>query len=173
MKKENFLVIIATLLIMILVLIGGKIIIDKCTKSDFVLDSENKYQITTSMKWDTMESDGGSHTSLYYQIDLDENKMLECIDRYVGFKGYKYKGKILRSKNLSEEDKRELRIILGSMLYPENLSESERQELKLMLDKVKNDKESHSYNILSTVNREDVKFSDSRIIEVLEKMLQG
>ena len=86
---------------------------------------------------------------------------------------YKYKGKILRSKNLSGEDKRELRIILGSMLYPENLSERERQELKLMLDKVKNDKESHSYNILSTVNREDVKFSDSRIIEVLEKMLQG
>ncbi len=39
----------------------------------FELDSKNKYTIATDFRWITMQNDGGSHTNIYYQIDLDNN----------------------------------------------------------------------------------------------------
>ena len=48
----------------------------------FELDSANKYVITTDLRWITMQNDGGSHTSIYYQIDLDNNVIIKVEEAY-------------------------------------------------------------------------------------------
>ncbi len=48
----------------------------------FELDSMNKYIITTDFKWLTMRNDGGSNTSIYYQIDLDNNTIRKVQEDY-------------------------------------------------------------------------------------------
>ena len=48
----------------------------------FILDSVNKYEITTDFRWLTMQNDGGSNTNIYYQIDLDNNIVTKVEDVY-------------------------------------------------------------------------------------------
>jgi len=117
MKRKIVLAIIVILLIVVIIFIDN-IIINKeqyYNSSDFVLDNENKYKIITNMKWITMRDDGGSHTNIYYQIDLNENKVIKCADEYVGFKGYQHEGKILYSKQISEKEKQDLKLILDNI----------------------------------------------------------
>lgn len=51
-------------------------------KYEFKLDSNNKYVIVTDYKWRTMMNDGGSHTSIYYNIDLDSNVVQKVRESY-------------------------------------------------------------------------------------------
>jgi len=48
----------------------------------FVIDSKNKYTITTDLRWKTMQNDGGSHSSIYYQIDFDNNIIIKVQEDY-------------------------------------------------------------------------------------------
>ncbi len=90
---------------------------------DFLLDNENKYLITTDMKWMTMRNDGGSHTNVYYQIDLNTGMVKKCEDEYVGFKGYEYEGKVINKKTLDETEKVSLQGVLDSIIV--NVPEEE------------------------------------------------
>ena len=117
MKKKIVLVFIFALLTVFLAFAAYKVMNkdqDYYTKSDFVLDSNNKYIITTNMKWMTMQNDGGSNTNTYYQIDFNKNKIIKCVDKYVGFEGYEYKGKILYSKEISKKEKQDFEDILAN-----------------------------------------------------------
>ena len=51
---------------------------------NYLFNKENdeisgKYTIITDMRWITMQNDGGSHNSIYYEIDLD-NKIITKIE---------------------------------------------------------------------------------------------
>lgn len=170
MKRKIVLVVLFILLMLALLFIANIMINKKqgyttsdfvkekdYTKSDFVLDNENKYQITTSMKFMTMRNDGGSHTNLYYQIDLNENKVIKCEDEYAGFKGYKYEGKVLDVKKLNAKEKQDLKLLL------DNISNNIREEPEEFI---------YDFYILSSVNKNDVKIYDKEIIKSLNNLLE-
>jgi hypothetical protein len=48
----------------------------------FELNNKNKYVIETDLKCNTMMNDGGSHTNLYYNIDLDKNIVQKVREKY-------------------------------------------------------------------------------------------
>ena len=49
---------------------------------DFIINSNNKYEIITDSRWKTMMNDGGSNYSIYYQIDLDNNLVMKKEENY-------------------------------------------------------------------------------------------
>lgn len=85
-------------------------------KSSFVIDNENKYIFTTSDILLTMQWDGGSHINIYYEIDFNENIIVKCQDKYIGFKGYEYEGKIVATKQINDVEKNELKSILDEAI---------------------------------------------------------
>lgn len=161
MKKK---IIIASVLIIIVVLLIFivNIFMNKTQETNksthFILDSENKYEITTNTKWMTMRNDGGSHTNVYYQIDFNENKVTKCEDEYVGFKGYIYKGKILYSKDISEKEKAELKLIIDSII---NNVETKPEGFNYS-----------SYYVLTSFNSDDVEIYNKDVIDDLEELLK-
>jgi len=159
MKKKIILTMIVVILITFLIFIVNKVINKEqdYIKSDFVLDSNNKYKITTNMKWMTMRNDGGSHTNTYYQIDLNENKVIKCEDKYVGFEGYEYEGKILYSKKISEKEKQDLKLII------DNITNNSVDEPE---------KSNYDFYILSSLNKDDVKIYDKNTIKSLQDLLE-
>lgn len=50
--------------------------------SNFKLDSDNKYIIHDDTSILSMENDGGSHTDVYYEIDLNKNNVSKISERY-------------------------------------------------------------------------------------------
>ena len=128
MKKE---ILIIAIVILIIFLIGAIILINKkqgYTKSDFALDSENKYIVTTDTKYKTVRDDGGSHTNIYYQIDLDNNSVIKCEDVYVGFKGYEHEGKIIATKELSNDEENELVSLFDKIIINKEGTTKEKPE---------------------------------------------
>lgn len=45
-------------------------------------ENEEMYTIITDMKWKTMQNDGGSHTSLYYEIDIKNKEVRRIMETY-------------------------------------------------------------------------------------------
>ena len=118
MKKNKKILIIISILIIIAIIIMLIIYNKKNSEeySNFTLDSDSKYILTTNAKIFTMQDDGGSHINDYYQIDFDNNQVTKCEDKYVGFKGYKYKGKILYTRNLNEDEINELKFLIDEVI---------------------------------------------------------
>ena len=55
---------------------------DKYDDYKFELDNENKYLIVTDFQCKTMMNDGGSHTNIYYNIDLENNIVQKVKETY-------------------------------------------------------------------------------------------
>ncbi len=77
---------------------------DEYKADEFVLDSNKKFIITTNSKYMTLQNDGGSYTSIYYQVDLDKRVAYKLQDKYVGFKGFEYKGRVVNKQEIYEEE---------------------------------------------------------------------
>ena len=173
MKKNRKILIIISILIIIAIIIMLLIYNNKKNSneysnsvlnsnseeySNFTLDSDSKYILTTNAKILTMQNDGGSHMNDYYQIDFDNNQVTKCEDKYVGFKGYEYKGKFI---------------------YTKNLSENEISELKSLIDEIitkKDDEQTpstfnYNYYTLSTKDYKEIRIYDESIINKLESIL--
>ena len=160
MKRK--LLIILTIILFIVVLTTGIIIYKKNTypKTRFVLDNENKFEI---IRPSLTLSDGGSFAKWYYQIDLNENIVIECVDTYDGSisskkKGYVYKGKIENIKTLTQAEKHELKSILEQVTN--NVSNQ-------------SDKQSWDYALLKSFNKEDIEIYDKDIRNKLIELLQA
>ena len=78
------------------------------------INQNQQYTIITNMKSQTMLNDGGSHTNVYYEIDLLNNEIIKYEDHYIGFKGYEYQGKILYKKNINNDINIELEDLLSN-----------------------------------------------------------
>lgn len=164
-KKSLFLIIL--ILSVVIIFILSIIIKNKQDyfKSDFIVDDQGKYIITTYEKLTTMKLDGGSYTNIYYQIDLNENQVIKCEDKYVGFKGYEYVGKILYSKQLSEAEEKELKSILDKIIIngegTTNIKDSGTFEFYL-----------EPYYILTMYNRKDIYIYSEVFIEKINRLLE-
>lgn len=156
-KIDTIIAILITIIIILLIILIFKIINNKVQYSKFVLNSSSKYIVTTSSKFLTVEDNGSSNTNIYYQIDLEDKKVIKCEDKYVGFEGYKYKGKIIYSKNLDEDTTKNLKDLI------ENIIETKDKEKDLS---------NYNYYTLSSLEHEDIKIIDLSIIEKFEKLVR-
>ena len=158
MKKNKKNLIIMFILVIIAIIIVVLIYNNKKKYSNFILDSDSKYILTTNMKNISMQKDGGSHTNDYYQIDFDNNQVIKCQDKYVGFKGYEYKGKIIYTKNLNENEVSELNPLIDGIIAKKD-DEQEQSD------------PSYNYYTLSTIDYEDIKIYDESLINEFESIL--
>lgn len=160
MKKKILICVIVILLILVAIIIGmlknkEK---DSYTQSNFVLDNENKYVVTTNTKWISMQNDGGSHTNIYYEIDLNENTIVECADKYVGFKGYEYERKIVSTKKINDIEKNELKSILNNAI-------------KNGTDRV--EEINFNFYVISSLGNEDIKIYDKDTINNIKVIVEN
>ena len=160
MKKNKKILIIISILIIIAIIIMLIIYNKKNSEeySNFTLDSDLKYILTTNAKIFTMQDDGGSHINDYYQIDFDNNQVTKCEDKYVGFKGYKYKGKILYTRNLNEDEINELKFLIDEVITKKD-------------DGQNTSTSNYNYYTLSTKDYEDISIYDETIINKFESIL--
>ena len=160
MKKNKKILIIISILIIIAIIIMLIIYNKKNSEeySNFTLDSDSKYILTTNAKIFTMQDDGGSHINDYYQIDFDNNQVTKCEDKYVGFKGYKYKGKILYTRNLNEDEINELKFLIDEVITKKD-------------DGQNTSTSNYNYYTLSTKDYEDISIYDETIINKFESIL--
>ena len=70
MKNNKKILIIISILVIVAIIIALLIYNKKNEYSNFILDSDSKYILTTNTKILTMQDDGGSHMNNYYQIDM-------------------------------------------------------------------------------------------------------
>ena len=160
MKKNKKILIIISILVIIAIIIMLIIYNKKNSEeySNFTLDSDSKYILTTNTKIFTMQKDGGSHMNDYYQIDFDNNQVTKCEDKYVGFKGYKYKGKILYTRNLNEDEINELKLLIDEVITKKD-------------DGQNTSTSNYNYYTLSTKDYEDISIYDETIINKFESIL--
>ena len=160
MKKNKRILIIISILIIIAIIIMLIIYNKKNSEeySNFTLDSDSKYILTTNAKIFTMQDDGGSHINDYYQIDFDNNQVTKCEDKYVGFKGYKYKGKIIYTRNINEDERKELKFLIDEVITKKD-------------DGQNTSTSNYNYYTLSTKDYEDISIYDETIINKFESIL--
>lgn len=127
--------------------------------TDFILDTSSKYIVTTDSKYRTMRNDGGSHTNVYYEIDFSNNQVTKCQDKYVGFKGYEYKGKIIYSKVLNQSEANSLRTLINDVISKKD----EEKDLSVS---------NYMYYTLSTIEYEDIIFNDLSVIKKFESLVK-
>ena len=96
------------------------------TNNESYLKNEHSsytYKITTDLRWKTMQNDGGSNFNEYYEIYLDEQKIIKYNDYYVGFKGYKYKDEIVYEKSINTFTKTKLENIIKKLITNEDIND--------------------------------------------------
>ena len=149
-KKRNIIIIISSVIIVCIILLIFYINILN-GHSSFNLDNQNKYIVKTDSRYTTLQNDGGTHSDIYYEIDFDKKIVEKRADYYKGFEGNKYKRKLLNSKELSNEESRNLQNFLESILSDESLQRAD-EEL------------SYNYYSILTLNKDEVKFYNKSLI---------
>lgn len=92
----------------------------------FELNNKNKYTITTDLRWKTMLDDGGSHSSIYYQIDLDNNiisKVQEDCHANLGGSS-KTEKNIIYIKKIDTNIQEEVKSLLNELNIEEDINET-------------------------------------------------
>jgi len=154
MKVKKIIIII--ILVIIAIFFGRNLLY----RSDFELDSKDKYIVTTSEKFITMQNDGGSHTSTYYQVDLEKKKIYKCRDSYKGFEGYKTKGKIVNRKVLNDDEVLQLKNLFDKIIA----NNTNEMEISSMLS-------GKSYTV-STLGYDLLYINDENTINELSNLLE-
>jgi hypothetical protein len=105
-----------------------------------------------------MQNDGGSYINIYYEIDLNENTIIECADKYVGFKGYEYERKIVSTKKINDIEKNELKSILNNAI-------------KNGTDRV--EEINFNFYVISSLGNEDIKIYDKDTINNIKAIVEN
>ncbi len=126
------------------------------TAKEFILDSEDKYIITTNHSTMTAMSDGGTHYDIRYNVDLGKRKVTIVQDYYKGFEGYKYKNRILFEKKLSAK---------------------EVEQIKELFNEIKENNSGNNNGIfvgykLEHINDEPIVISSREYIDRIEELLE-
>lgn len=81
------------------------------------------YKIITDFQYKTLQNDGGSHINVYYQVNLEKNKIIKYEDKYVGFKGYEYEEKIIYEKIINNSMNLKLKTIIEDLITKEDIND--------------------------------------------------
>lgn len=114
---------ISFILLLLIIIILGYFISLLYKRKQFELDSKNKYTIITDLKWMTMQNDGGSHRSVYYQIDLDNNIIRKVQEDYHANLGNSpnVKRSILYIKKIDAAIQNDMKALLNEVLTKEDI----------------------------------------------------
>jgi len=112
---KNSKVIIGGLLVVLIAIIVAIVLL--LPKKD---NKINKYIIVTDYRFITMLNDGGSHTNVYYEIDLKSGIVKKLEDHYIGFQEYEYQGKEIYKKTLKGNIIKKLRKLLEELIKKED-----------------------------------------------------
>lgn len=93
--------------------------ITKDKNEDFV---NYDYKIITDNRFRTLQNDGGSHVNVYYTIDFKNNLIVKYEDKYVGFKGYEYKDKVVYKKTISKRMASKLKSVIEELITKEDIN---------------------------------------------------
>ena len=89
-----------------------------------------EYIIITDARFKTLLNDGGTHYNIYYKIN--NNIVQKYEDYYIGFKGYKYKEKLIYEKKINNKIKKEfIKLINVLMNKDDNNSNYSYYEIKV------------------------------------------
>jgi len=87
-------------------------------------ESKGKYIIITDSRYNTLQNDGGSHSDIYYEIDLNKNEVKKFEDLYIGFKGYEYQGKLIYNKSINSSIAMNLGDLLDNLISKEDINDT-------------------------------------------------
>ncbi len=100
----------------------------KAIKVESITSVENEnftdydYKITTDTRLKTLQNDGGSHVNVYYTVDFKNNLIVKYEDKYVGFKGYEYKDKVVYKKTISKSKSTKLKSVIDELADKEDIN---------------------------------------------------
>lgn len=120
---------------------------------EFTIDSVNKYIVTTNMRFLTMQNDGGSHSNLYYQIDLDENKVTKVIESYkANLMGTpEFSKNEIYTKTINAELADEIKNVLNDTLTKEDINEPVNYSF-FTIEALNNEKYIYNQETINTLN---------------------
>lgn len=119
----------------------------------FELNTKNKYTIITDMKWKTMQNDGGSHTNIYYQLDLDNNaitKIKEDFQANLGGLPSTRKSTIY-VKKIDSNIKNEAKLLLEELLIKEDINKTNNYNCFTILN-LDYEKDIYNINTIKLIN---------------------
>lgn len=120
----------------------------------FKLDNNMKYEITTDLKYYTMQNDGGSYTSQYYELDLENNIVSQKMTKYTANLGNKpdTSTKTIYTKKIKKSLSKEINKELQELISKEDIKDSTNY---------------HSYSI-KTLNNEKIIYNTKTINNIKE-----
>lgn len=149
MENKKVLIFGVILVIIICLLFGYKIYTDR-----------NIYTFVTDYKYQTLVEDNGSYISLYYEVNLNNNKIVKKSDSYVANKGYEYKGKVINTFNINDAESDSIKKIFD----------------KIIADKDKNidySASNYKYYVLKTYKYKDgIVTNDYDLIDEFENIIK-
>ena len=79
------------------------------------------------MQWITMQNDGGSHTNIYYNIDLDNNIISKVKENYKANLGGipEFTIDIIYEKEIDSGLRKDLKSLLDEIIEKEDINESQ------------------------------------------------
>ena len=129
----------------------------------FELNSKNKYTIITDMRWKTMLNDGGSNTSIYYQIDFDNNivsKIQEDFQANLGSSSNTEKS-IIYIKKIDSNIKEDAESLLEEIITKEDINETHNYKYFTILN-LNAEKNIYNSNTIENINNLLEKMDESK-----------
>lgn len=119
----------------------------------FELDSKNKYVIITDLRWKTMQNDGGSNTSIYYQIDLDNNIIRKVQEDYYANLGgtLRTETDIIYTKKIDTFIQEEVKSLLTEIIAKEDINDSENYH-SFTIVSLNGEKEIYNIDTIENIN---------------------
>ena len=119
----------------------------------FELDSKNKYTIVTDLIWETMQNDGGSHSSIYYQIDLDDNIISKVEENYHANLGGSpnTEKSIIYIKKIDTNIQEEIKSLLNEILAKEDINNTHNYHFFKILS-LNGEKYIYNINTIEKIN---------------------
>ena len=154
---STLLLLLAIIVIVVMVCFIYKLYKDKQSKiselNNFELDSKNKYTIITDLRWNTMQNDGGSHSSLYYQIDLDNNiisKVQEDYHANLGGTSSKQKS-VIYIKKIDTNIQVEVKSLVDEIITKEDINETHNYNF-FTISSLNTEKDIYNINTIENIN---------------------
>lgn len=127
---------------------------DYLDKNTFKLDTHNKYEIITDLRFKTLQNDGGSNTSIYYQIDLDNKYVIKVQEDYhANLLGTPTTDiKIIYKKNIENDMALEIKSLINNVLTKEDTNEEKNYSYFTILS-INTKRDIYNINTIEDINK--------------------
>lgn len=140
MNKKSIIIVLVTVIIVIAIAFGATMAIYKGKDKN----NDINYTIITNSRWLTMLNDGGSHTNIYYEIDLENQNVNKVTESYHANLGGEPKtNKSSDSFKIDRKLKKELQETLDDIFQKKDINENNNYDFYVLK---KDDEEKEIYN---------------------------